>query len=341
MVTAEPQHTKDVIPAATSFLFSPVVRLGQPPGAGSALVRGLSGLYLPLRGAEQDLPSQMQFGLSGACRRRLAHAVALAALGLATIGPVRAQGRLDARYEASLAGIPIGKGSWVIDIGDDQYSANAAGGSAGVLQAFSGGHGTSASQGRIVNGQLMSSNYQAMIAYDAKAKETIRLTLASGNIKDSTIEPEPQPQPDRIPVTEAQRKGVTDPMTGSLLRVGGNGDPVGPDACRATMPVFDGRMRYDLNLQFKRMDKAKIKGYHGPVVVCAVYFAPLAGYVPDRAAIKYLVAQRDMEVWFAPIAGTRVLVPVKVLVPTPIGMAALEATQFVSTATVRTTARTQ
>ena len=51
------------------------------------------------------------------------------------------------------------------------------------------------------------------------------------------------------------------------------------------------------------------KGYHGPAVVCAIYFSPIAGYVPDRPAIKYLAAQRNMEIWLAPIAGTRVLVP--------------------------------
>ena len=33
---------------------------------------------------------------------------------------------------------------------------------------------------------------------------------------------------------------------------------------------------------------------------------------PSRAAIKYLAKQRDMEVWLAPIAGTRVLVPFRV-----------------------------
>ncbi|UTD26680.1 DUF3108 domain-containing protein [Bradyrhizobium sp. WD16] len=288
----------------------------------------------------------MEFGSNGAGWRRLAPTSALvvlsvATLGIATTDPVQAQGRLDARYEASLAGIPVGKGSWVIDIGDDQYSATAVGGSAGLLKAFSGGHGTSASQGRIVNGQLVPSSYQAMIAYDSKAKEVIRVVLAAGNVKESSIDPQPQPQPDRIPVTDVHRKGVTDPMTGSLLRASGNGDPLTPDACKTTTPVFDGRMRYDLRLEFKRMDRAKTKGYQGPVVVCAIYFAPLAGYVPDRAAIKYLIAQRDMEVWMAPIAGTRVLVPLKVLVPTPIGMAALEATQFVSTAAVRTTAKTQ
>jgi Protein of unknown function (DUF3108) len=135
-------------------------------------------------------------------------------------------------------------------------------------------------------------------------------------------------------LTDAHRKGVVDPMSAALLRVAGNGDPVSPDACRRTIPVFDGRMRFDLQLSYKRMERvAAEKGYNGPVVVCAVQFVPLAGHVPARAAIKYLVAQRDMEVWLAPIAGTRVVVPFRVSVPTPIGTGVLEATQFVSTAT--------
>ena len=67
-------------------------------------------------------------------------------------------------------------------------------------------------------------------------------------------------------------------------------------------------------------------------MVCALYFVPIAGYVPERAAIKYLVAQRDMEVWLAPIAGTRVLVPFRVAIPTPLGLGVLEATQFVTMA---------
>jgi hypothetical protein len=79
------------------------------------------------------------------------------------------------------------------------------------------------------------------------------------------------------------------------------------------------------------MDRVKaVKGYAGPVVVCAAYFTPVAGFVPSRAAIKYLSKQRDMEVWLAPIAGTRVLVPYRAQGPTPIGQAVLEASEFVS-----------
>ena len=84
-------------------------------------------------------------------------------------------------------------------------------------------------------------------------------------------------------------------------------------------------------MAFKRMDQVKAdKGYEGPAVVCAVYFSPVAGHIPDRATIKYLVDQRDIEVWLVPIAGTRLVVPFRVAIPTPLGLGVLQATQFVS-----------
>jgi hypothetical protein len=117
-------------------------------------------------------------------------------------------------------------------------------------------------------------------------------------------------------------------MTGSLLRVAGTGDLMKPEVCRQHTPIFDGRMRYDLTLAYKRMEQVKVPGYAGPALVCAIYFAPLAGHVPTRAAIKYLIGQRDMETWLVPIGGTRVMVPIRVQVPTPLGLGVMEATNF-------------
>src|SRR5882724_4701371 len=223
-----------------------------------------------------------RLGLSGLC----AGAFLLALLPDAAF----AQGRLDALYEATLAGIPVGKGTWTIEIADDQYSA----------------------------------------------------TITGGNVKEYGIEPEPPVDPDRIPVLDAHRRGVLDPMTGAMLRVPGTGDPLSPEACRGSAAVFDGRLRYDLKLDFKRMETVKAeKGYRGPVVVCAIYFVPVAGYIPDRPVIKYLAAQRNIERAFVPIAGTRVLEPFRMMIPTPFGPAMLEATSFFTTATPPRVAKTQ
>jgi hypothetical protein len=252
-----------------------------------------------------------------------------------------AQGRVEAQYEATLAGIPVGKGGWTIDIGDDQYSASAFGGTSGLLKAFSGGSGTGAAQGRVVNGALVATNYQASTT-TSKKTEAIHITLSNGTVKEFGIDPQPPVDPDRIPVTDAHKKGVFDPMTASLLRVPGTADPLGPESCHTGAAVFDGRMRYDLKLDYKRMDMVKAdKGYRGPALVCAVYFTPVAGYIPDRPVIKYLAAQRNIEITFVPIAGTRILVPFRMVVPTPLGTAMLEATQFMTLATPPHAAKTQ
>jgi len=251
-----------------------------------------------------------------------------------------AQGRLDARYEATLAGIPVGKGAWTIDISDDAFTAAASGGTSGLLKAFAYGSGTGAAQGRVVNGALVGTNYTASTT-TSKKTEAIHMVLANGNVKEYGIVPEPPVDPDRLPVTDAHRRGVYDPMTGSMLHVAGTGDVLTPDACRTGAAIFDGRMRYDLKLDFKRMETVKAeKGYQGPVVVCAIYFSPVAGYIPDRAVIKYLSAARNIEIAFAPVAGTRILVPFRMVIPTPLGTAMLLATQFITQATPPRVAKT-
>jgi hypothetical protein len=255
-----------------------------------------------------------------------------AALASDATHPAAAQGRLEAEYVASVSGIPIGRGNWVIDVTDDQYTAAASGTTTGVLRLFTGARGTGAARGTMSGGQLVPTSYAATINYDRKIDD-VHIALANGNVKDYSVEPPLPPHPDRIPVTDADRRGVTDPMTSALNRVGGNGDPVAPEACDRKVAVFDGRVRYDLHSEFRRMEVVKAeKGYEGPAVVCAVFFTPISGYVPERPAIKFLIELRDAEVWLAPISGTRVLVPYRFSMPTPIGMGVLQATHFVTVA---------
>jgi len=279
--------------------------------------------------------------ISAQSARWLPAVVAAAALLLVAPQGAFAQSRLEAQYEATLAGIVVGKGAWTIEINDDQYTAAAQGGTTGLLKTFAKGSGTSLVQGRVVNGAPVPIGYNATTT-TSKKTEAIHITLQNGNVREFGIDPEPPVDPDRIPVTDAHKRGVFDPMTASLVRVPGNGDPVGPDACRNGASIFDGRMRYDLKLDFKRMEMVRAdRGYYGPAVVCAIYFAPIAGFIPDRPVIKYLAGARNIEVTLAPIAATRILVPFRVVIPTPIGTAMLEATHFVTQAIPPHVAKTQ
>lgn len=271
-------------------------------------------------------------GLQSIFGRRFCLAGSVMAMACLIGGEASAQGRLDARYTASLAGVPIGKGAWVIEIGDDQFTAAASGTTSGLLRVFATGQGSGASRGLVRGDSLMPTTYASSINNDKRVEE-LRIVMSAGTVKDLIVEPPTVPNPDRVPLTDAHRRGVTDPMSAGLMRVTGTGDPVAPEACRRTIPVFDGRMRFDLHLSFKRMDNVQAeKGYQGPVVVCAVQFVPVAGHVPDRPAVKYLMAQREMEMWLAPIAGTRIVVPYRLSLQTPLGQGVLEATQFITVA---------
>jgi hypothetical protein len=262
--------------------------------------------------------------------------IALAAVGaFAALPPATAlaQGKLDAHYIVTLAGIPIGKGDWAIDIADTHYSASVNGVTTGLMRVLTEGEGTTVARGTINGGRVQSSTYAATVK-SRKNVDEVRVTLEKGSVKDAKANPPPDHDRERVPVTEADLQNVFDPMTASLLATPGNGNPLSAEACQRTLPIFDGRLRYDLQLAYKRMDTVKAeKGYSGPVVVCAVFFMPIGGHIPSRATIRYLAKQRDMEIWLAPVAGTRVLVPFRAQGPTPIGEAVMEATQFVTMAT--------
>jgi hypothetical protein len=262
-------------------------------------------------------------------------AVALGALigmtaGDAGSGGAAAQGRLEAQYTVTLAGIPFGTGTWQVDVREDQFNASMSGSTGGLLQLFSGGSLSTVARGSVSRGNLSGAAYASTIFY-GKRQDDVRIAMSNGTVKEIVAEPPTMPTPERVPLSDAHRRNVTDPLTGLIIPVPGSGDVFAPETCQRKLAVFDGRMRYDLQLSFKRLEKVRSeKGYQGNVVVCAIYFTPVAGHVPQRSAIRYLVSLRDMEVWLAPIAGTRLMVPYRVSIPTPFGLGVMQATQFMS-----------
>jgi hypothetical protein len=70
------------------------------------------------------------------------------------------------------------------------------------------------------------------------------------------------------------------------------------------------------------------KGYAGPVVVCSVSYEPIAGHRPSTPLIKYLSEGREMEMALAPVAGTRLLAPFRMLVVSALANLVIEANQF-------------
>ena len=254
-------------------------------------------------------------------------ALVIAALG----GAAHADSRLQVQYSVSVAGLTVGKSDVEVMIGSAEYTSAANGRASGLLRALLTGEGTLGARGAVVDGRLVPASFSAKTAGDDETS-SVTMTLDGGDVKEVTAETS-APDAERVALTADHRKGIVDPLSALLIEVGGTGDTVAAEACRRTLPIYDGRRRFDLALSFKRIDRVKAaKGYAGPAVVCAVAFKPIAGHRVGSALVKYLDG-REVELTLAPIAGTRLLAPFRMSVINMLGNIVVEATAFETTTT--------
>lgn len=241
--------------------------------------------------------------------------------------PAHGDVRLKAHYAISMTAVSIGEIAWFVDIDAKRYTISAKGKASGVLSVLVNGEGSVVTHGAVVDGHPVPANFTSSIV-DDEGKSELRMTFADGVVMELVAQ-EPPPGPDRVPIKDADRRGVADPLSALLIPVKAGDDALSSANCNRMLPIFDGRRRYNLTLWFKRMDKIKIdRGYSGVALVCGVILQPIAGYRADSKLVKYVAGRRGMELWFAPIAGASIIAPVRVLMPTLIGTLEIEADQF-------------
>ncbi len=246
-----------------------------------------------------------------------------ATLLIASLTPVDAQGKLDASYAISFMGIPVGKASWRASITTYDYVAAASGHASGIVKMVASGEGAASAHGKVRDGRLLPSSYTSSVTRDEKIE--IRMALEAGAVTELKGQTPPL-TPERVPIGDAHKAGIVDPLSALLVATE---EGLTSDACRRTLPVFDGRHRYDLKLDFKRMDKVKAdRGYAGPVVVCSVRMQLIAGHRSNSTLANFLADGREIELWLAPVAGTLVLAPFRASVSSMLGTLVIQAKAF-------------
>ena len=246
----------------------------------------------------------------------------------------RAQGTLTAQYAIKMTGVTVGEIVWQTEIGDAAYTATASGKASGVLSVLVNGEGAVEARGTIADGRLTPAQFTSTIDDDEGHTE-LQVSYANGVAKEKLVSGAP-PLPDRLPVSDAEHRGVSDPLGAMLIALKAGGKFPAAADCQHVLRIFDGRRRYDLALSYDRADTFKsARGYSGPVLVCGVVLHPIGGYKPGSVLVKYVAGRRDMELWFAPIAGTQMMAPIRVAMPTLVGTLRIEAIQFESVAAPR------
>ena len=207
------------------------------------------------------------------------------ALITATAGDrAHAEGNLDANYTISFARIPVGEITATAVFGQNEYAISARA-RAGVLKALLvDGEASFSTDGTIKGDYPVPTTFTSKVVSNAESSD-VTMVLEEGNVKELVVTP--PPSSDLVAVTNANRQGIVDPLTALLFSAAAAGEGLSQEACRRTLPIFDGHQRYDLKLAFKRMDKMTAeKGYAGPVVVRSVNYEPIAGHRANISACQ-------------------------------------------------------
>lgn len=169
-----------------------------------------------------------------------------------------------------------------------------------------------------------------------KESDKISLSTRGGRVSDVSANPLPDPLGTRIPLQNRHKNKISDPITAFLLPAKNNTGDVSKIDCNHKVEIFDGRERFTISMKFKRMATAGetrfYKGYRGDIAICEARYKPIAGHRSDDELAAFSAKSKDMEIWLAPIVGTRRLFPYKFRLPTPFGIAEISASKFISMA---------
>jgi hypothetical protein len=234
-----------------------------------------------------------------------------------------AQGRIVATYDVAVAGFSLGELKLDARFEGPSYKMKGEGSfSLFLVKTYKSG-GTAASTGRLRNRGPEPASFTVNYESDDKNEER-RISFRGGDVKDFSINPPKKAGKKRVPITAQQLRDVVDPLSAAFLHM-----QTGDSACDDTMPIFDGRLRYDIVLVPKRTDDLPSeapRGLAGPVQVCAVKFVPVSGHKPDNPAIQYLSKTDRIEARLVRLPETPLYVPLWIGVPTVIGSAAVTLT---------------
>ena len=186
---------------------------------------------------------------------------------------------------------------------------------------------TATATGTIAGADVLPTGY-ANSSSNAQETRTVRIGLEGGNVRALDIQP-PFPDMDaRVPVTDAMKRGVLDPVSALLMRVPDGQPLVGAAACNRRLPVYDGLVRFDVTLSFVGTKTVSTRGYNGPVTVCAARYVPVAGYKRDSQSTRTMADNKDLEVWLAPFEAMRIVVPYRISIRTSAGTLLIQPAEF-------------
>ena len=237
----------------------------------------------------------------------------------------RAGGQILATYRVDLAGFSLGEFHLTVTFQGIAYEIEGNGRFSLLAGALYRGEGVATSAGKLTKAGPEPATFTLSYKGGGK-KERRRMEFADGAVSQVSVVPRKKESRRRVPVTEEQLQSVLDPLSAAFLHLRTENT-----VCDHTLPVFDGRLRFNIVLTPKRADslpKEAPAELSGAAAVCEVKFVPIGGHKPNNSGIKSMSETDQIEVWLARLAQTPMYLPYWIGLPTPLGRGSATLTQI-------------
>jgi hypothetical protein len=233
---------------------------------------------------------------------------------------------VDAVYQISWLGTHIGDFRIKSSITTRQYSLQANAELSVFFGTFS-WQGVTTSSGLMTANGPVPQNYTFKYATSDK-RESVELRFQKRMVQDILVNPPQFPGSRNVPITAAHLQNVLDPLSAIVLLSQARSNRGEP--CNKRLPIFDGKIRYDLVLSPKGTRNVGTSGkLRGTAYVCSVRFVPIAGHKMGKQGDNDVAAgNTGIEVWLVPVPEAGLIVPYYVHVPTPAGTASMVTAKF-------------
>ncbi len=256
-------------------------------------------------------------------------------------GPAHAEAtrHLTVSYDFNAGGLNVGEAKLTATIDGDQYVATSKMKTAGLAEVFFKSRYMVLGTGRLGDaapdadvralGAVRPSRYDSEFEGLDTTKLVTLLYDQSGLPGPVAADPPYGKTQLKYPVSEAEQRASVDPMSAWIHMI--TGASATADApCGQTVPIFDGRRRYDLDFELVGEEPLTVKRgktrYDGPAFRCRMIYRPVEGFKQDDEDDGDALPIPPLEVWVVEMAGDDApagaepfRVPIKLLAATPIG----------------------
>ena len=231
---------------------------------------------------------------------------------------VAAPQAVQAAYDFYIGGLPIAAIEVTGRIGDEGYDVGSTVRTRGLLHTMTRGSVDASAAGRMIGpGRVMPGRYATEFS-STKGGRRVEIAYDGPTRMDVTMKPVPEPEPhDTDPSLHG---GTLDPVSAALaLMMPADGD----ELCERTIPIFDGRRRYDvvlLPVERRPDDMARSPEpvWNTPLVRCFGVYERIAGFEPELQTRQRFF---PFDIWFEQVKGSTLRRPVRIAGKTKLGFA--------------------